>query len=113
SKFWAAYKKISGEYDNNMLERCDGNMNILMLFAGLFSAVNTAFIIAMQPNPADDTNDLLVELLQNAPWNAQRQVALSAPVAFSSSQIWMQVLAYTSLTLSLLSAFGAVLGKQW
>lgn len=32
SKFWAAYKKISGEYDDNMLERCNGNMDIIMLF---------------------------------------------------------------------------------
>ncbi|KAG2115593.1 hypothetical protein BD769DRAFT_1334842, partial [Suillus cothurnatus] len=114
-KFWFAYKKISGEYDNNMYERCNGNMEILMLFAGLFSAVNTAFIIAMQPNPADTTNDLLVQFMQNS-WNGSslaQPVALSAPVAYSSSKIWMQVLAYTSLTFSLLAAFGAVLGKQW
>jgi hypothetical protein len=32
SKFWAAYKKISGEYDDNMFERCNGNMDIIMLF---------------------------------------------------------------------------------
>jgi hypothetical protein len=31
-KFWFAYKKISGEYNNNMYERCNGNMEILMLF---------------------------------------------------------------------------------
>ncbi|KAG1751858.1 hypothetical protein EDB19DRAFT_1593889, partial [Suillus lakei] len=115
SKFWAAYKKISGEYDDNMLERCNSNMDIIMLFAGLFSAVNTAFIIAMQPNPADTTNDLLVQLIQIT-WNgtsAIQPVPLSAPVAYSSSKIWMQVLAYMSLTFSLLAAFGAVLGKQW
>lgn len=32
SKFWAAYKKVSGEFDDNMLERCNGNMDILLLF---------------------------------------------------------------------------------
>ncbi|KAG2114998.1 hypothetical protein BD769DRAFT_1095297 [Suillus cothurnatus] len=131
-KFWFAYKKISGEYDNNMYERCKwqyGNTNALRMGnyiycfllpsnmnnqAGLFSAVNTAFIIAMQPNPADTTNDLLVQFMQNS-WNGSslaQPVALSAPVAYSSSKIWMQVLAYTSLTFSLLAAFGAVLGKQ-
>ncbi|KAG1816887.1 uncharacterized protein BJ212DRAFT_1221723, partial [Suillus subaureus] len=113
-KFWFAYKKMSGEYDDNMYERCNGNMDILMLFAGLFSAVNTAFIIAMQPNPTDTTNDLLVQFMQNT-WNGSSvaQPAFSAPVTYSSSKIWMQVLAYTSLTFSLLAAFGAVLGKQW
>lgn len=114
-KFWFAYKRLSGEYDDNMYQRCNGNMDIIMLFAGLFSAVNTAFIIAMQPNPADTTNDLLVQFMQNT-WNGSsvtQPVALSAPLAYSSSKIWMQVLAYTSLTFSLLAASGAVLGKQW
>lgn len=32
SKFWAAYKKVSGEYDNDMLERCNGNMDIVLIF---------------------------------------------------------------------------------
>jgi len=32
SKFWAAYKKVSGEYDDNMLERCNGNMDIVLIF---------------------------------------------------------------------------------
>jgi hypothetical protein len=83
--------------------------------AGLFSTVNTTFIIAMQPNPTDTTNDLLVQFMQNS-WNGSslaQLVALSAPVTYSSSKIWMQVLTYTSLTFSLLAAFGAVLGKQW
>ena len=31
----------------------------------------------------------------------------------SSTSIWVQTLAYTSLSTSLLAAFGAVLGKQW
>ncbi|KAG2067626.1 hypothetical protein BDR04DRAFT_976357, partial [Suillus decipiens] len=115
SKFWIAYKKVSGEYDNNMLERCNSNMDILMLFAGLFSAANTAFIIAMQPNPADTTNNLLVQFMQHL-WNGSsvaQPVILLEAAAFSSSKIWMQVLAYTSLTFSLLVAFGTVLGKQW
>ncbi|KAG2357066.1 hypothetical protein BDR07DRAFT_1243790, partial [Suillus spraguei] len=105
SKFWAAYKKISGEYDDKMVQNYNDSIDTIMLFAGLFSAVNTAFVIAMQPNPADTTNDLLVQLMQNTPWNAQRQVALSASVAYSSSKIWMQVLAYTSLTFSLIRKF--------
>ncbi|KAG0692537.1 hypothetical protein DFH29DRAFT_1008500 [Suillus ampliporus] len=33
--------------------------------------------------------------------------------SYSSSNFWMQALAYMSLALSLIVAFGAVLGKQW
>jgi len=32
TKFWASYKKVSGEYDDNMLERCYSSMETLMIF---------------------------------------------------------------------------------
>ncbi|KAG2067631.1 hypothetical protein BDR04DRAFT_985239, partial [Suillus decipiens] len=115
SEFWIAYKKISGEYDNNMLERCNSNMDILMLLASLFSTINTTFIIAMQPNPTDTTNNLLVQFMQHS-WNGSSvtlPVALSGAVTYSSSKIWMQMLAYESLMFSLLATFSAVSGKQW
>ncbi|KAG0698557.1 hypothetical protein DFH29DRAFT_810200, partial [Suillus ampliporus] len=115
SKFWAAYKKVSGEFDDNMFERCNGNMDIILIFGGLFATVNTGFIIAMQPNPLDTTNALLVQLIQttaNGPSAAQPAI-ISPITSYSSSDFWMQALAYMSLTLSLFAAFGAVLGKQW
>ncbi|KAG2352653.1 hypothetical protein BDR07DRAFT_1249439, partial [Suillus spraguei] len=114
SKFWAAYKKVSVESDDNMLERCNGNMDIILIFAGLFSAANTAFIIAMQPNPLDTTNALLVQLIQitlQGP-SAAHPAILSLSTG-NSSIFWMQAVSYMSLALSLLAAFGAVLGKQW
>ncbi|KAG1773521.1 hypothetical protein EDD22DRAFT_737830, partial [Suillus occidentalis] len=113
SKFWAAYKTVSGEYDEDMLERCNGNMDIVLIFAGLFSAVNTAFIIAMQPDPIDITNVLLVQLIQNTSGSATQPTILPPPTGFSSSKSWMQALAYASLAFSLLAAYGAVMGKQW
>ncbi|OAX35581.1 hypothetical protein K503DRAFT_670151, partial [Rhizopogon vinicolor AM-OR11-026] len=115
TKFWAAYKKVSGEYDDDMLGRCNGNMDIVLIFAGLFSAANTAFIIAMQPNPIDTTNALLVQLIQitlSGP-SAVQPMIISSSTGYSYSDFWTQVLAYASLALSLLAAFGAVLGKQW
>ncbi|KAG0709192.1 hypothetical protein DFH29DRAFT_793502, partial [Suillus ampliporus] len=115
SKFWAAYKKVSGEFDDNLLERCNGNMDITLIFAGLFSVVNSGFIIAMQPNPLDTTNALLVQLIQVTVYgpSAAQPAIISPSTSYSSSDFWMQALAYMSLALSLLAAFGAVLGKQW
>ncbi|KAG1734116.1 hypothetical protein EDB19DRAFT_1592697, partial [Suillus lakei] len=115
SKFWAAYKSVSDEYDDDMLERCNENMHIVLLFAGLFSAVNTAFIIAMQPNPTDTTNVLLVQLIQTTfnVSSATQPMILPLSTGFSSSKSWMQALAYASLAFSLLAAYGAVMGKQW
>ncbi|KAG1717497.1 hypothetical protein EDB19DRAFT_1628311, partial [Suillus lakei] len=115
TKFWAAYKKVSGEYDDDMLERCNGNMDIVLIFAGLFSAVNTAFIIAIQPNPVDTTNALIFQLMQITLYgpSAAQPMILSPSTGYSSSTVWTQALAYASLALSLAAAFGAVLGKQW
>ncbi|KAJ8595401.1 hypothetical protein M405DRAFT_929554 [Rhizopogon salebrosus TDB-379] len=101
SKFWAAYKKVPSEYDDDMLERWNSNMDIVLIFAGLFSAVNTAFIIAMQPNPVDTANVLLAQLVQislNGSSVAQPMI-ISPSTGYSSSDFWTQALAYTSLVL--------------
>lgn len=115
SKFWAAYKNVSGEYDDDMLERCNENMQIVLIFAGLFATVNTAFIIAMQSNPIETTNLLLVQLIQNTSdsRSATQQMTLPSSTGLDSSKFWMQALAYASLGFNLLAAYGAVMGKQW
>ncbi|KAG2128273.1 hypothetical protein DEU56DRAFT_698294, partial [Suillus clintonianus] len=116
SNFWETYKKVSTEYDDDFLARANDDMGIILTFAGLFSAVNSAFIVGMQPNPGDTTNDLLLRLIQitvNGP-NAVNDIGnISSSTNFSSSTVWMQALGYASLASSVLAAFGAVLGKQW
>jgi hypothetical protein len=44
SKFWAAYKKVSSDYDDDMLERCNSNMDIVLIFVreiSIFPFCNT------------------------------------------------------------------------
>ncbi|KAG2337278.1 hypothetical protein BDR05DRAFT_847490, partial [Suillus weaverae] len=116
SRFWAMYKKISNEYDNDFLERANDDMSIILTFAGLFSAVNSTFIVGMQPNPGDTTNVLLLQLIQisvNGPNSVPDISNLSSSTEYPSSNVWMQTLAYASLAFSVMAAFGAVLGKQW
>jgi hypothetical protein len=69
----------------------------------------------MQPNPAENTNVLLLRLIQiAADPNAVHDISnLSSSTGYPPSTIWMQALAYASLAFSVLAAFGAVLGKQW
>jgi Family of unknown function (DUF6535) len=87
--------------------------------AGLFSAVSSAFIVNMQsslsPIPSDTTNSLLMILINtiNSSTFPAQQASLPVWNGPSSTTIWIQTLAYTSLSSSLLAAFGAVLGKQW
>jgi hypothetical protein len=70
----------------------------------------------MQPNPADTTNFLMLQLIKivaEGP-NAVNDInGLPSSTGYSSSTVWMQTLAYASLSFSVLAAFGAVMGKQW
>ncbi|KAG1720502.1 uncharacterized protein EDB91DRAFT_1064825, partial [Suillus paluster] len=116
SKFWVTYKKISNEYDDDFLERAHNDMGMILTFAGLFSVVTSTFIIGMQPNPGDTTNDLLLHLIQitaYGPNSVPDISSLSSSTGYSSSTVWIQTLAYASLAFSVLAAFGAVMGKQW
>ncbi|KAG1838299.1 hypothetical protein DFJ58DRAFT_622404, partial [Suillus subalutaceus] len=121
SRFWALYKRVAEEHDDEFLERYNGDMDIVLIFSGLFSAVSTAFIVAMEsnlsPDPNDTTHAFLTQLVQIGLGNFT--AAGSTPAAPASTWspptaiIRIQCIAYASLSFSLLAAFGAVLGKQW
>ncbi|KAG1873229.1 hypothetical protein F4604DRAFT_1550614, partial [Suillus subluteus] len=118
SRFWTVYQKVASQHDNEFLEHYDGDMDIVLIFSGLFSAVNTAFIATMGPSGATTTDALLTQIIVLMVMNSNGtpitdNYPLPVPPAYSNGQVWFQTLAYTSLSFSLLAAFGAVLGKQW
>ncbi|KAF9245052.1 hypothetical protein BU15DRAFT_8464, partial [Melanogaster broomeanus] len=119
SQFWATYNREAGEYDAEFLDKYKSDMDIVLIFAGLFSAVSTSFIAGTQsnlsPNPSDTTNALLMMLIHtidNSTFNGQD---LGPPTWHGPgpSVVWTQTLMYASLSASLLAALGAMLGKQW
>jgi len=139
SRFWNTYERVARQYDEDFIEKNNGSLDVLLIFvrphcesvriyliqddllnhqAGLFSSVSSTFIVAMgtsfQPN-ANDTTNALLALLVTAAYNGTRPISSPLNTASSptSDAIWIQGLAYASLTFSLLAAFGAVLSKQW
>jgi Family of unknown function (DUF6535) len=69
----------------------------------------------LNPNASDTTNSLLkilINKIDNSTFPAG-EASLPTWNGPSSTTIWIQTLAYTSFSMSLLAAFGAVLGKQW
>ncbi|KAG2153038.1 uncharacterized protein EDB93DRAFT_1082661 [Suillus bovinus] len=121
SRFWGVYKRVAEEHDSEFLERYTTDMDIVLIFSGLFSAVSTSFIVTMEsnlsPDPSDTTNALLKQLVQIGLGNFAAVGSTPAEPAFtwspSAPTLWIQTIAYASLSMSLLAAFGAVLGKQW
>ncbi|KAG1785807.1 uncharacterized protein HD556DRAFT_1456361, partial [Suillus plorans] len=124
SHFWRVYKRVAEEHDSEFLEQYTSNMNIVLIFinqSGLFSAVGTSFIVAMEsdfsPDPSDTTNALLKQLvligLSNLAEAGSTPVDPASGWSPTASTLWVQTIAYASLSMSLLAAFGAVLGMQW
>jgi hypothetical protein len=136
SRFWGVYKRVAEEHDGEFLERYTGNMDIVLVFvsfaclsltrlrlmfgqSGLFSAVSTSFIVAMEsklsPDPSDTTNALLKQLVEIGLGNLTAAGSTPAEPTWSPTApvLRIQTVAYASLSMSLLAAFGAVLGKQW
>ncbi|KAG2073812.1 hypothetical protein BDR04DRAFT_1009760 [Suillus decipiens] len=119
SRFWAAHKRVASEHDDEFLERYYNDMDIVLVFSGLFSAVSSAFIVAMEsnlsPDPSVTTNALLTQLVLIGLGNFTAAGSTPVAPAWSPSiaHLRIQSVAYASLSFSLLAAFWAVLGKQW
>ncbi|KAG2054240.1 hypothetical protein BDR06DRAFT_863029, partial [Suillus hirtellus] len=119
---WRVYKRVAEEHDSEFLERYTTNLDILMFnHSGLFSTVSTSFIVMMGSNlssdPSNTMNALLKQLMQIGLGNLTEAGSKPADPASTWSltavTLWIQMIAYASLSMSLLAAFRAVLGKQW
>ncbi|KAJ7806050.1 hypothetical protein B0H14DRAFT_2462098, partial [Mycena olivaceomarginata] len=114
--FWTAYKSLADEFDKEIQEKYKDDLDASLIFAGLFSAVSSAFIIQIQPElQPDPTEALLALLVQNITGLPLSLLppgtSTSEPLA--SSMVVAQSLLYFSLFATLMAALLAVLGKQW
>ncbi|PBK92806.1 hypothetical protein ARMGADRAFT_1080027 [Armillaria gallica] len=113
-------------HDANMVEESRDGVDVLLVFAGLFSAVVTTFVAqtsqSLQADFTEMSANLLFEMI-----NIQRAIAsgasldtvapspLSPNITFiaSTTSVWVNGLWFTSLSLSLTTALVSVLVKQW
>ncbi|KAJ7627728.1 hypothetical protein DFH06DRAFT_726875 [Mycena polygramma] len=89
-----------------------------LIFAGLFSAVSSAFIIQIQPELQPDPTDMTHALLRLLIHNVNGTVFPDSDVIPQwtgppTVVVAVQCLLYGSLASTLLAALLAVLGKQW
>ncbi|KAF9781606.1 hypothetical protein BJ322DRAFT_232845 [Thelephora terrestris] len=117
--FFALYRRESEEFDKDYAGKYDEDLNTSLIFAGLFSAVSSAFIIDVQSNLQPDPNAMTAAYMRILIHNMNNTLF---PDADPSSTIWtgpppeivkVQSLLYSSLATSLFAAFIAMLGKQW
>ncbi|KAJ7436629.1 hypothetical protein FB451DRAFT_955402, partial [Mycena latifolia] len=114
---WKLYMDQAKVSDDNLTNVFNSDLDPLLIFAGLFSAILSAFLIEVRKGLEEDlqniTNTLLVILIEN-----QRNATVpqfSGPSRFqpTSSSRWVNGLWFSSLIFSLMSALGASLAKSW
>ncbi|KAF7365729.1 hypothetical protein MVEN_00446700 [Mycena venus] len=120
SKLWAVYISEAEKYDKSLVESWKSNMEGILIFAGLFSASLTAFIIESYKTLVPDSGDSTVQMLTQI----SQQLAAAAngsmfeppvPTHFTppTSAIICNALWFISLGLSLGCALIATLLEQW
>ncbi|QRV96752.1 DNA-directed RNA polymerase subunit beta' [Ceratobasidium sp. AG-Ba] len=119
---WQLYVEEATEYDNELVREKNGNLDVMLLFAALFSAILTAFLIESKNLLQEDTGDVTVSLLLAIAQSQQRieqgNPQMLSPIerpAFSipASARWINGLWFTALALSLAAALIAMLAKEW
>ncbi|PPQ64237.1 hypothetical protein CVT24_008640 [Panaeolus cyanescens] len=121
ANLWSSYLSKSQQWDKRLVENWKGDMDSILIFAGLFSASLTAFIIEsyqlLNPNPQDTMVDLLTELLSaQVAISQNRSISASLSTGnFSvpTSAIICNTLWFLSLAFSLVCALSATLVEQW
>lgn len=115
---WQGCGKLVEKYDKEMCDAYREQIDTLLTFAGLFSAVVTAFVVDSYKWLHDDSGDATVQLLvqvanilianTTAPIVAPPTTALTDKGSVRINTCW-----FLSLTLSLASALVGILAKQW
>ncbi|KAJ7163224.1 hypothetical protein C8R46DRAFT_954600, partial [Mycena filopes] len=120
AQLWGVYIAEAEEYDEALVESWKSDMEGLLIFAALFSAILTAFIIESYKALNSDSGDVTVQLLtqisqQLAAAAAGKPFDFSPPPAFvpPASSVLCNSLWFISLGLSLACALIATLVQQW
>ncbi|KAF9060860.1 hypothetical protein BDP27DRAFT_1236074, partial [Rhodocollybia butyracea] len=122
ARIWRVYADEAAAFDSDMVGELSDSLDILLVFAGLFSAVLTTFVAQTSQALSQDNTQLsasyLSELTMLVRANGNSSAISNIPLtstAFSPAilDLWINGLWFTSLVISLSVALFAVLAKQW
>ncbi|KAJ7474352.1 hypothetical protein FB451DRAFT_1558497 [Mycena latifolia] len=120
AKLWAVYVSEAEKYDKALVESWKSDMEGMLIFAGLFSASLTAFLIesykTLNPDSGDTTVKLLAQIslqLTASANGSTLQLPESTPFTPSAASLVCNALWFISLGFSLTCALIATLLEQW
>ncbi|KZV90725.1 hypothetical protein EXIGLDRAFT_616544, partial [Exidia glandulosa HHB12029] len=114
ARVWKVYRDEAIQHDDGLLKGWNNTIDILLTFAGLFSAAVTAFVVEsyqfLQPAGLDLGMALYALATNDTTSLLNLATAASRP---SSTARWINGLWFTSLFFALAAAFLCILVKQW
>ncbi|TDL19983.1 hypothetical protein BD410DRAFT_873452, partial [Rickenella mellea] len=118
SRIWGPYLELAEKYDKDLVESWRDDMESLLIFAALFSASVTAFVIesyqALQEDVGQATISILLQISQQlANGTTRSPTAIRPAFRQDSGDITVNVLWFLSLAFSLACALAAVMVRQW
>ncbi|CAE6364835.1 unnamed protein product [Rhizoctonia solani] len=126
AQVWKTYVREADRVDEELVDGWNKSMDVNLIFAALFSAISTAFVIEsyknLKPDPADVSAQTLLVISQTLSSLANAsQPATSTPVPSeeaapfqaSASAICVNVLWFLSLSLSVAVSLISMLAKEW
>ncbi|KAJ3516905.1 hypothetical protein NLJ89_g831 [Agrocybe chaxingu] len=115
---WERCRSLTAKYDTEMCGSWKAEIDNILIFAGLFSASVTAFLIEsykwLQPDSGTYVSQLLTLTYESvSPGDAQEKLsALSDPFPQSTSER-INIYWFLSLTLSLATVLVGIIATQW
>ncbi|CAE6388332.1 unnamed protein product [Rhizoctonia solani] len=123
ARIWSAYVKEAEQWDDEIVDGWNRSLDVMLVFAALFSAVSTTFVVEssknLQPDPAAISATTLQEISQILRIISNNQSGASLPPSSEpefkppASAIWVNALWFLSLALSVSVSLATMLAKQW
>ncbi|CAE6409087.1 unnamed protein product [Rhizoctonia solani] len=126
ARVWKIYVQETDRADTELVDGWNKSLDVILVFAALFSAISTAFLIEssqkLQEDPADVTAQTLLTISQvlSVLVNATQPTAVepspivdAGPFAPSRITVAVNTLWYLSLSLSVATSLLAMLAKDW
>ncbi|OCH94360.1 hypothetical protein OBBRIDRAFT_817205 [Obba rivulosa] len=116
---WDMYLDQAFPEDKETSDGWDSDLDSMLIFAAIFSAVLTAFVIesyqSLQPNSADTSVVLLQAILMGLQANSTPPLPAAVTSQFrpTGSAVRVNIYWFASLIISLSTALIAILAKQW
>ncbi|PVF91169.1 hypothetical protein CPB86DRAFT_719963, partial [Serendipita vermifera] len=109
---WGLYLKETEAEDNELTDLWNKGIDSLLIFAGLFAGIITAFLVESRKDLKEEPQERLLKEILSALRDDQNSSSLE-PFKPEASSLHVNGLWITSLTLVLVSALWGVLAKAW